>query len=87
MHIEILNGILRESNWKIHVTDAPILIDKTEITVAQQLDRQKEYCNNSILTLKNIDKDSYTKFENALDHFYYKENPNLGELITKTEKI
>ncbi len=76
---------MESRNWKIHVTDAPDIIDKTEVRLlAYEID-EKEYCNNSILTLKNIDKDSYTKFENALDHFYYKENPNLGELITETK--
>lgn len=77
--------VMRSRNWKIHVTEAEDMIDGVQVKVLAYETEETEFFPGAVLMLGNVNGDQAAVFDEALGDFYYKENPNFGEIIAERE--
>lgn len=76
---------MESQDWVLDVVNVPGEINGQNIDFFGYDIKERVYQDNAILTLGNVELKAYQDFAEAVQHFFYPENPLFGECIINTK--
>ncbi|MDO5392895.1 MAG: hypothetical protein Q4F24_17660 [Eubacteriales bacterium] len=77
--------VMESKEWRIHVIQQEDIIDGKSVKVLSYEIEDRVFGENSVLILKNVEKEDYQTFLKAMNGFFYEGNPTFGKIIAKTD--
>lgn len=76
---------MESMGWSFDITKITGTIDNHEVKFLAYDVQEREFTDNAVLVLGNIDANAYKAFLSAMNTFYYIGNPVLGKCIRCTD--